>query len=85
MKFHIWKERVVQLLAGYAPLLWFVCGTSANLQAAATNSVARVWNERALAAIRVDTPNRLATDPQPYARARRRAETILKRWKPSRS
>src|SRR5436190_20764262 len=43
--------------AGYALLLWFVCGTSANLHAAASNSVARVWNERALAAIRVDTPH----------------------------
>src|SRR6185436_7559382 len=28
-----------------------------NLQAAASNSVARVWNERALAAIRADTPH----------------------------
>src|SRR3989442_10751587 len=43
--------------AGYALLLWFVCGASANIHAAASNSVARVWNERALAAIRVDTPH----------------------------
>src|SRR2546423_5051390 len=28
-----------------------------NMLAAASNSVARVWNERALAAIRVDTPH----------------------------
>src|SRR5947209_17279689 len=28
-----------------------------NAQAAASNSVARVWDERALAAIRVDTPH----------------------------
>src|SRR5256885_16327936 len=28
-----------------------------NLHAAATNSVARVWDERALAAIRADTPH----------------------------
>src|SRR5207245_6565908 len=44
-------------LAGYALLLWFLCGASANTQAAASNSVARVWDERALAAIRVDTPH----------------------------
>src|SRR5437773_5984665 len=44
-------------LAGYGLLLWFICGTSANLLAAASNSVARVWNERALAAIRADTPH----------------------------
>lgn len=38
-------------------LLLFVCGTSVNVHAAASNSVARVWNERALAAIRADTPH----------------------------
>src|SRR6266536_4173658 len=70
MKFHISQEGAVHFLAGspaqlhcraplagYALLLWFVCGANANLHAAASNSVARVWNERALAAIRADTPH----------------------------
>lgn len=38
-------------------LMLLALSPSANLQAAASNSVARVWNERALAAIRVDTPH----------------------------
>src|SRR5216110_313317 len=33
------------------------CSASLNTHAAASNSIARVWNERALAAIRVDTPH----------------------------
>ena len=33
------------------------CSASLNIQAAASNSIARVWNERALAAIRLDTPH----------------------------
>ncbi len=38
--------------------LWlFVCGAAVNAHAAASNSIARVWNERALAAIRQDTPH----------------------------
>src|SRR5437899_8291855 len=41
------------LIAGYALLQL----ASINTQAAASNSVARVWDERALAAIRVDTPH----------------------------
>jgi hypothetical protein len=49
------QSRVPQ--AGYALLLCLVCGTSINLQAASSNSIARVWNERALAAIRADTPH----------------------------
>src|SRR2546427_3091985 len=70
MKLHICQEGAVHFLpgspaqpqcrvrlAGYALLLWFVCATSGNLHAAASNSVARVWNERALAAIRADTPH----------------------------
>src|SRR5207245_3170232 len=71
MKLHICQESALHFLAdslsqpqcrvslaGYALLLlWFVCGASANLHAAASNSIARVWNERALAAIRVDTPH----------------------------
>ena len=70
MKFHISQVGAVHFLAdspaqlhcraplaGYALLLWFVCGANANLHAAASNSVARVWNERALAAIRADTPH----------------------------
>src|SRR5213593_3567053 len=37
--------------------LLFISSASINTQAAASNSIARVWNERALAAIRVDTPH----------------------------
>jgi len=40
-----------------AVLLLFLCCASVHLHAAASNSIARVWNERALAAIRVDTPH----------------------------
>ncbi len=70
MKLHIYQDSVVHFsadstarppcrvrLASCALLLWFICGASANIRAAASNSVARVWNERALAAIRVDTPH----------------------------
>src|SRR5947199_9695208 len=38
-------------------LILFVCSAALAAQAAASNSVARVWNERALAAIRTDTPH----------------------------
>jgi hypothetical protein len=38
-------------------LMLLVSGAETGLQAAASNSVARVWDERALAAIRVDTPH----------------------------
>lgn len=38
-------------------LLLLVGTASVNVQAAASNSIARVWNERALAAIRQDTPH----------------------------
>src|SRR5438552_8637539 len=34
-----------------------ICGASMVAQGAASNSIARVWNERALAAIRQDTPH----------------------------
>src|SRR2546429_8820416 len=70
MKLHIFQDSAVYFLAdstarppcrvrlaSCALLLWFICGASANIRAAASNSVARVWNERALAAIRVDTPH----------------------------
>src|SRR5438093_3134314 len=70
MNFHISQESALDHLAdsptrpqcraaraGYALLLWFICGASADLHAAVSNSVARVWNERALAAIRADTPH----------------------------
>src|SRR5438876_6227900 len=70
MKLHIYQDSAVHFLAdstarpqcrvrlaSYALLLWFICGANASLQAAASNSVARVWNERALAAIRADTPH----------------------------
>ena len=38
-------------------LLLLTGATTINLHAAASNSIARVWNERALAAIRQDTPH----------------------------
>ena len=44
-------------LASCAGLLLLVCGATANIYAAPSNSVARVWDERALAAIRADTPH----------------------------
>src|SRR6266849_9826187 len=44
-------EKIVLLVS------FIVCSTIVNTYAAASNSVARVWNERALAAIRVDTPH----------------------------
>jgi len=37
--------------------LFVVCCTTLNLHAGSSNSIARVWMERALAAIRVDTPH----------------------------
>ena len=37
--------------------LVLTCGAAQSARAAASNSIARVWNERALAAIRVDTPH----------------------------
>jgi hypothetical protein len=48
------------LMAGLTQSLLLLCliGSAAlNLRGAASNSVARVWNERALAAIRTDTPH----------------------------
>lgn len=38
-------------------VLLFLCSASINVHAAPSNSIARVWNERALAAIRQDTPH----------------------------
>src|SRR6266446_6226587 len=38
-------------------VLQFIYSASVNLHGAASNSVARVWDERALGAIRVDTPH----------------------------
>ncbi len=46
----------VHLLRRCVVLSLFFCG-SLSLHAAASNSIARVWNERALAAIRQDTPH----------------------------
>ena len=37
--------------------LLFFCGGGVNAHAAASNSIARVWNERAIAAIRIDRPH----------------------------
>src|SRR5437764_10642501 len=39
------------------PISLFLASASINLHAAASNSIARIWNERALAAIRQDTPH----------------------------
>lgn len=44
-------------LLGLSLALLFVFGANLSLRAAASNSIARVWNERALAAIRQDTPH----------------------------
>jgi hypothetical protein len=44
-------------LAGCAVLLFFLCSAHSNIHGAASNSVARVWDERALGAIRTDTPH----------------------------
>ncbi len=44
-------------LRGLMLILFLICGASVNSHAAPSNSVARVWNERALAAIRADTPH----------------------------
>src|SRR6266478_1688766 len=44
------------ILLGSCALL-LVCSSAIRIQAAASNSVARVWSERAIAAIRVDTPH----------------------------
>ena len=44
-------------LARCAGLLLLVGSASVNTHAAASNSIARVWNERALAGIRQDTPH----------------------------
>jgi hypothetical protein len=45
------------LFVGFVFPLFLMCTGSVNTRAAASNSVARVWDERALAAIRVDTPH----------------------------
>src|SRR5882724_10984761 len=44
-------------LLGCAAIAILLGATTFNAHAAASNSVARVWDERALAAIRVDTPH----------------------------
>src|SRR5437879_5597080 len=36
---------------------WVICSASINGHGAASNSVARVWNERAIGAIRIDRPH----------------------------
>ena len=51
------RSRRCILLIHFAALLLFVGGAGGDLQGAASNSIARVWNERALAAIRQDTPH----------------------------
>src|SRR5438094_8360115 len=44
-------------LVGLQLLLFLVCGVGVVARASAAQSIARVWDERALAAIRVDTPH----------------------------
>src|SRR4029434_7821946 len=51
-----WSRPNVSSIGGVL-LLFFVCGTTLNLHAAASNSIPRVWNERAIAAIRIDRPH----------------------------
>src|SRR6266705_5272413 len=51
MKFQMKFQRTSFLV------LLFLCGFSLKTHGAASNSVARVWDERALGAIRVDTPH----------------------------
>src|ERR1051326_4076977 len=54
---HVLPRCVNHLLQMICALLLLLGSANLNLQAAASNSVARVWNERALAAIRQDTPH----------------------------
>src|SRR3989442_12117674 len=49
------RNRIPATVLAFAGLL--LCSLSFNAHAAASNSIARVWDERALAAIRVDTPH----------------------------
>src|SRR5438477_11327490 len=51
--------RAFRLLAGLTIqlVLWFFGAAPLLTSAAPSNSVARVWDERALAAIRIDTPH----------------------------
>jgi len=53
MPFNTGKQASIIICA----ILLFLGSATLNLYAAASNSVARVWNERALAAIRADTPH----------------------------
>src|SRR5689334_6196702 len=52
---HHSEKRKLPFLA--ASLVLFLWNANLNLEGAASNSVARVWDERALAAIRADTPH----------------------------
>jgi len=54
---HVPPRCVNHLLQVICALLLLLGSAHVNLQAAASNSVARVWNERALAAIRAYTPH----------------------------
>src|SRR5215470_8988067 len=44
-------------LQAFFLILLAIGGTAIDSRAAASNSIARVWNERAIAAIRADTPH----------------------------
>src|SRR2546426_5524218 len=54
---HVLPNSINRLLRAICASLLLLGSATLNLQAAASNSVARVWNERALAAIRADTPH----------------------------
>src|SRR2546426_1412819 len=54
---HVLPNSINRLLRAICASLLLLGSATLNLQAAASNSVARVWDERALAAIRVDTPH----------------------------
>src|SRR6476661_3574542 len=51
------QPQLQRLIAASMLLILFLCSANSSLHAAASNSVARVWDERALAAIRADTPH----------------------------
>src|SRR5438094_1436870 len=60
-------------LVGLQLLLFLVCGVGVVARASAAQSIARVWDERALAAIRVDTPH-------PPAQARNYFSLSVSMW-----
>jgi hypothetical protein len=51
------KQPLRTLWVKFTLVIFLLAGSALNIHAAASNSIARVWMERALAAIRVDTPH----------------------------